>query len=229
MDKIKHYIITLKTEKKVINDQLNSKEDATNELMERKTLFLMEEVARKITTLQKDFVLDDEESDEEIRRRKSELADKDKQLQALSSMMKEVFESSNERLNPSVDKLRARYEILLNLKSVYTKRVNDEMKEREVDKKKTFNTSLLNIKLSKFKGYDSDYDIYTFKSEFEKLYLESTPTSVLPDLLKNNFLEGQSLTLVKNVEDIKEIWTRLKDAYGDCKLMLSKSYLNLVN
>ena len=222
MDNITRYIMNLKAGKKDLNVEYNLKQDTSNEIMQRKTLFLMEEVSRKITTLQNDFMLADDESDEEIRRRKSELVEKDKQLETLSSTMKEVFQSSNEKLFPSVDKLCTRYEILLNLKTVYAKRVNDEMKEREVDKKKAFNTSILNIKLQKFKGYDSDFDIYTFKSEFEKLYLESTPTTVLPDLLKNNFLDGKPLVLVKNVDNIAEIWARLKEAYGDCKIMLSK-------
>ena len=54
------------------------------------------------------------------------------------------------------------------------------------------------------------------------MHLKDTPTALLPDLLKNNFLEGPALSLVKNVTDIDDIWKRLKDAYGDCKIMLSK-------
>jgi len=33
----------------------------------------------------------------------------------------------------------------------------------------------------------------------------------LPDLLKNNHLEDPALLLVKNVEDMGDIWKRLKD------------------
>ena len=41
-------------------------------------------------------------------------------------------------------------------------------------------------------------------------------------MLKNNYLEEPALTLVKNVSDVDEIWKRLKDSYGDCKILLSK-------
>ena len=79
----------------------------------------------------------------------------------------------------------------------------------------------MNIRLPKFKGYNSDTDYYTFKSSFEKLH-GSKPKSLLPDLLKNNFLEGQPLLLVKDTKDIDDIWKRLKESYGDCKIMLHK-------
>ncbi|MEM7375655.1 MAG: hypothetical protein AAF587_44090, partial [Bacteroidota bacterium] len=79
----------------------------------------------------------------------------------------------------------------------------------------------------KFKGYESSFDIYTFQRDFEKLHIKSTPSSLLPDLLKNNYLEGPALTLVKGVDDIQEIWRRLKASYGDAKLLLSKKLAQL--
>ena len=44
---------------------------------------------------------------------------------------------------------------------------------------------------------------------------------MLPDLLKNNFLDGPALTLVKHVDEMDEIWKRLKKTYGDPKVLLS--------
>ena len=76
--------------------------------------------------------------------------------------------------------------------------------------------------MAKFKGYSSSVDIYTFQSEFEKLYSRSTPKRMLPDLLKNNFLDDTALSLVKSVGKIEEIWIRLKGAFGDPKVMLGK-------
>ena len=55
----------------------------------------------------------------------------------------------------------------------------------------------LNIKLPKFKGYDSQIDIYTFQLEFEKIYLRSTPKRMLADVLKKNHLNDPALSLVK--------------------------------
>ena len=65
-------------------------------------------------------------------------------------------------------------------------------------------------------------DIYTFQTEFEKLYLRLTPKKRLPDVIKYSHLEDPALALVKSQDDIDEIWTRLKKAYGDKKVLLQK-------
>ena len=62
-----------------------------------------------------------------------------------------------------------------------------------------------NIKLPKFKGYDSQIEIYTFQLEFEKIYLRSAPKRMLADVLKNNHLNDPALSLVKAEKDIDEI------------------------
>ena len=111
---------------------------------------------------------------------------------------------------------------MLASRDAYVTALTTEEKSREIEKHKKFNQSSLGIKLSKFKGYNSNLDIYTFQDKFEKLALKDTPIDLLPDLLKNTYLEDPALSLVKNVTDIDDIWKRLKDAYGDCKIMLSK-------
>ena len=78
------------------------------------------------------------------------------------------------------------------------------------------------LKLQKFKGFGSELDVYTFRSEFEKLYLKETPKKMLADLLKHNHLANPALAMVKALDDIEEIWTRLQKAYGDPKTILSK-------
>ena len=44
----------------------------------------------------------------------------------------------------------------------------------------------------------------------------------MPDILKNNLFEGTALSLVFQVQEIVEIWVRLKAAYGNPKLLLKK-------
>jgi hypothetical protein len=46
-------------------------------------------------------------------------------------------------------------------------------------------------------------------------------------LLKNNYLENPALLMVKDVKDVDEIWKRLKEAYGDCKILLSNKVSEL--
>ena len=102
------------------------------------------------------------------------------------------------------------------------KLIKKRVDELELDKEDVFKASNLNIKLERFKGYSSPVDIYTFKSEFEKIYLRSTPRRMLPELLKNNFLGDSALSMVKSIDDIDEVWRRLKEAFGDPKIMLEK-------
>ena len=81
-----------------------------------------------------------------------------------------------------------RYIKLNTAKSRFIKAVNDEVSKRKLDKDLHYDKSHLNIKLEKFSGYESSVDYYTFRDNFEKVYLQSTPSKFLPDLLKNNFL-----------------------------------------
>ena len=65
-------------------------------------------------------------------------------------------------------------------------------------------------------------DMYTFQSDFIKIYKQTTPKRMMSDVLKNNHLEGAALSLVRSVDNIDEIWQQLKSAYGDPKLLLKK-------
>ena len=66
------------------------------------------------------------------------------------------------------------FEKLTLLKKIYTKSLESEVNHREPEKLNTFNKLSLNIKLQPFAGYDSRVDFYTFKSNFEKIHLNST-------------------------------------------------------
>ena len=52
---------------------------------------------------------------------------------------------------------------------------------------------------------------------------------MLPELLRNNYLEDLVLSLVKNIQGIEDIWNRLKKAYGDTKIMLWNRLTELQN
>ena len=124
-----------------------------------------------------------------------------------------------------VAKIDALYEKLNTSKSKFVTKVNKEYTKRELDK--NYDTKLLHIKLDKFSGYDSTTDFYTFRNNFEKLHLTTTPTRLLPDLLKNNYLSEPALSLVKSLETINDIWTKLENAYGNTKTMLQKKLQTL--
>ena len=63
-------------------------------------------------------------------------------------------------------------------------------------------------------------DIYTFKSEFEKLIQPKIQKRYWIDTLKKNYLSGPAFILVEKIEDITEVWKKLTEAYGNVKLLL---------
>ena len=98
-----------------------------------------------------------------------------------------------------INELSKSYKSLILDKELHIFNVEKEVESRELHKLETFKASCLNIKLLKFKGYDSAMDIFTFLSAFDKLYEKRTPRTMLPDLLINNYLEDPTLSLVKSV------------------------------
>jgi hypothetical protein len=105
---------------------------------------------------------------------------------------------------------------------LYRNSLKDQISERNVSKERLSSSNSLKIALSKFSGFDSTLDIYTFQAEFEKLFSKTMKTSQLSDFLKYNYLEGSALTLVKGLDTLTEIWARLKEAFGDSEVLLRK-------
>ena len=102
---------------------------------------------------------------------------------------------------------RERELTLIDVLDSYKHNLSAELAFRNISKEILSSTQSLEIKLSKFSGYYSTSDIYTFQSEFERLYLPSLQKKLVPDFLMNNYLEGHALVLVKNIEDLQKIWT----------------------
>ena len=78
----------------------------------------------------------------------------------------------------------------------YKNSILGETRDRNVGEENSSRPSY-EIKLERFKGNKSKIDIYTFQSEFEKCHQKNVRKKLLPDYLKNNYLEGAALSLVK--------------------------------
>ena len=217
---IKVYIKRSNEIRKTLHEQENVKINQEKAAKQWSTNFTINEVQRSIVELRNIFDTDSTDiADDELLRRQSNLPNHLKQLEILSRRFQDMLKVIP---SGSLSQIEHNCEGLLDAKDEYVKCFQQDIQFRELKKCKKFNASSLNIKLSKFKGYESSVDIYTFQNNFEKIYEGSTPIKMLPDLLKNNFLEDPSLSLVKSVDDIAEIWQRLKMAYGHPKLMLTK-------
>ena len=226
LQSMKKYIIDvkrLKTQYKTVEKERKTEDQTTR--------FLVNKVQHIIACC-KEMHSDQfkEEKDDTIIRRKEELKQNTQTMQELTSTMQKIVKSNVSTVESKSDtqKLIKEQEKFEKQHQKYVNQLKHEANTREVEKYKVFQQSQLNIKFEKFQGCNSSLDIYTFKSEFEKLHLNSTPRKLLPDLLKNNFLTNRAYALVQCVEDIDQIWTRLIAAYGDTRHMLN-SKLHSIN
>ena len=222
INQIASYVHTIQMQIKDL-DLSSSKEVMS--VNSQKSTFIAEDITRSIQYLTKIFTIKTQTtSNDEIKLRKKQLQSRMSEVSSLSEKLKELIElkTSATVYNP----IKKEYDVLYQSAQSYEKTINDEINSRELDKLDLFKKAQLNIKLPKFTGCDAEIDIYTFISDFKKLYSE-VPTAFQPDYVKNNYLGKHALELVKNVDNIDEIWVRLKNAFGDRKLLLSQKLSNL--
>ena len=128
-------------------------------------------------------------SDDDVIKLKTDAVSSDKVLEKVSERIVKLIASSNITDSKKIDEVKKRYEEDILLQKHFFNKIDSEYKSRELGKLKTLNQSKLNIKLAKFKGYNSTLDIYSFKRDFDKLHERSVPTNLMADVLKNNFLK----------------------------------------
>ena len=109
----------------------------------------------------------------------------------------------------------------------FLKAVRQVIEDRDISEEKLKNAAGLRIDLPKFKGYYSEMDIFTFRSEFKKLIEPYVQKKLWSDYLKKNFLSGAAYNLVAKIDCIDNIWEKLTEAYGDTKLLLQNKISSL--
>ncbi len=221
IETIKKYIVSAKENRKLLRNDEDMARVAVDNTKVRKLKFLVSEVKNAMSRLETVFESSlSGKTVEEVTRSKSELEGRKKETQGVLKSIQEIVGAGESET--TINAIQQRYEKLLSSQSTYANLVHEKFNAREIDKQKLFKKSLLNIELGKFKGYESERDVYTFQDDFEKLHLRDTPTNLLPDLLKNTYLANPARLLVSDVHEISEIWRRLKEAYGDHQILLTK-------
>ena len=167
--------------------------------------------------------------DSELLQCKTELPIFDTKLSTIADRYERLikFPVMNIELSKLIANIGKAYKDVKAKKSLLASKVKSAIQSGEVMKFKSFDEAKLGIDLQKFSGYESKTDIYTFKSEFEKINLRNTPKLLLGDLLINNYLSEPALSLVKGMTDINLIWKRLIHAYGNTKVLLTKKLKEL--
>ena len=231
MEKITNYIqdakdhnstVTIKEEKKRHDEFITQKEQTLN--------FNLRWADSAITELEAKFkrTITNEVSSSLLNWRKDVKSDEAK-FNKISDSYKECLQTStsNMKIKTEIKLLGERFFKLDILRKSFMENLNKEISDRELDIHSEFKLKKLNIHIDKFAGYDSKTDFYTFRTNFEKVHLSSTPKAYLPDLLVNNYLTDPAYTMVKNLESIDEIWQRLEQAFGDTRMMLKKKISQL--
>ena len=90
-------------------------------------------------------------------------------------MVHNLLECSNSVAEDEFDEVVAIYSNISQLKEKYVKDINSEVKNREITKQELSNKLKLRINQPKFFGYELKLDIYSFQSEFLKIYEWATP------------------------------------------------------
>ena len=135
-------------------------------------------------------------SDEEVSRLSKEQPKQLNEFEEVMRIVKEILESASvcsskkKRNSTNHNPLWRTYSI----KRRRNGKAQEWNKWQGIDKHQLFKEKILNIKLAKFSGFNSSRDYYTFKDEFEKLHLRTTPKNMLPKLLRNNYLEDPPLS-----------------------------------
>ncbi|XP_066933425.1 uncharacterized protein [Clytia hemisphaerica] len=207
---ITHQVVVYLQQLNILTEAHHSAEfNAATQISTNQACLLIDEIDRTITYLNASCTcIATLLSNEELKQRKSHIEEQSKELKEIPSKLRELL-----GLRPDMEKynsLKTKYEALIKSRAAYHVKINDEVKLREFDKLESFKKSRLNIKLPQFTGYDSKIDIYTFIDEFDKLHSDSVPKSLQPEFLKNNYLDKQALAIVKSLDNIKDIWDRLK-------------------
>ena len=171
LSEIKTYIKELKYKKHSITDMKISAERNEMHAKQKSLKFLIGETKRSINELGKEFNKNiSSASDNEIKYMKNNLNKQINKVHNISKNLKELIENASEGKETVISQLSKGYEDLIWDNDLYTFKIEKEVESRELHKQETFKASCLNIKLPKFKGYDSAMDIFTFQSTFEKLY-----------------------------------------------------------
>ena len=163
-------------------------------------------------------------SDSQILEKETELKSLDSEFSRILDLITEL--SKNYPLGYSeADTVirRAEYgkEKLKTLKDEYASNLKKIVCDRDLSHEKVKNSQLLKLDVPKFNGYESKLNFYSFKSEFEKLIAPRITAPLLPDYLKNNYLGGHALEVVKDIDDLDKIWERLKCSFGNVSILLS--------
>ena len=106
------------------------------------------------------------------------------------------------------------------LKRTFEDKLCSDLEYFDLSDQKLKLATLTKVDIGKFDGsFEKGSDFYSFKTKFQKAYANH-PKKLLVEWLVNNHLGGQAKECVGSLEDLDEIWQRLKKTFGNTEQML---------
>ena len=106
------------------------------------------------------------------------------------------------------------------LRECFEDKLRMDLEQYDLSDQKLKLATLTKIDIGKFSGlFEKGDDFYTFKSKFLKAY-KNHPKDLKVEWLKNNHLDGKAKECVGSLENIEEIWSRLKANFGNTEQLL---------
>ena len=133
-----------------------------------------------------------------------ELVGIDTELRAILTKFTRFSQVSSHCDQEMVYRTRSAKEQALKCRNSYAMKLHDLMMERDISEEKLKKSLATPIELDKFSGFGSKMDIYTFRSEFERLIQPGRQKIYWLDILRRNYLSGSALTLVEQTTSIDE-------------------------
>ena len=223
LEAVKLYLKQVRDKRKSLRDGEDVQKLALVAAKQEKLVFLGKEVRRTISDLYVTFssVLDDE-SDENITKRKEELPGLVKIVNKIPKRIEEIMDAGE--IDAEINKIKTRFDNLIKAKTLYVTRLDDELKKREIEKLKSFKTSSLNIKLAKFKGYSSSLDIYTFRMNFERFVSSKSKVGEVLWLSVIEFLENELTIAQEKIVIFQKPKDKEKEDKSDKDTSSKKTY-----
>ena len=166
----------------------------------------------------------DDLDDSQILEKETELKYLDSDFSKILDLITELsknFPHGYDKAEEIIKRAESGRDKLKNLKENYSMNLKKILQERDLSRDKVRNSQRLELELPKFSGYESKLNFYSFKSEFERLISPRITAPLLPDYLKNNYLRGHALEVVREIDDLDKIWERLKSSFGNVSILLN--------
>ena len=156
--------------------------------------------------------------------------------------MKKSYSADYERIKVLIDRLLSFTDVVLDGKEVvinaqilklsgltesklaFEEKLIQDLERFDLTDEKLKLATQTKVNIGKFSGsLEKGMDFYTFQSKFLRTYAQY-PKGLRVEWLINNHLEGRAKECVGSLDDLEEIWNRLRNNFGNTDMLLEHQF-----